>query len=288
MSHSDDAERMIEEANEDIEYEEEEVEPEVAAADLLDLWSRTCSPISLTASEGASSSQNSVHVSVDDDNDDLLCVTYGTGDLGKDTYIFSLNGKLKFVAVDEKDIPITRSNIKETKNDQYNVTIEIQRAAGDVLESRLNSIYRQASSGESGTFLTTRLGQEVTPESFCHSWRRDCRLYIRNFVARPPQQNFSPKRKFSVPGSPNNLIKPTNFVFGPAPLFYDEEGHYVSASKVRSQMLGKEVRVMFTVKLSPSQVVGKVFSNLEILSVQALNSEVSLSPAKKRRLSLGI
>lgn len=261
------------------------------------------SPVSFTSDENRATGNNSIHVHPGDDaqDRDTVSVTYGLGDLSTDTCIFSLDGKLSFVAITEEDVINSRNQNKQTRNDQYNVTIDVSRASSDILERRLNSVYAEASVGEPGHLLKTKSGlQNISSDNFHSSWRLDSRLFLRSFVARP-QENFSAKRKFSIPILPSDLIKPRNFVYGPAPIFFDDEGHYIQPSEVRSQALQKDVRVMFTVnftvnitrtslKLSPTPN-GKIYCNFDVLSVEVLSPQevkVSASPGKKRRLALGI
>lgn len=288
--------------DDEIEFEEIEAQPEVldvvaevAAADLLALWTRSCCPISFTSitsesSQGTPRNEKVFHVTIDDNNSDRsnVLVTFGSGDIGRDTCIFSLDGKLTFVAVDEEDVIRTRSQMRSTRNDQYNVTIDLSRASSDAVERNLNQIFSKATSGPTGKQIATKTGlTSVSRDNFHASWRSDVRLFIRNFVARP-QKNFSDKRDFSVPDSSSKLKKPANFVYGPAPLFFDEDGHYIPPKNVRDEVLQKDVRVMFTIDMSPSPL-GKVYCNLELLSVQVLSSSVvAASPSKKRRLELGI
>lgn len=278
--------------HEEIDYEEEvlDIDREVAAADLLALWTESCCPVSFTSTSSGSSKANPFHVTIEEDSSERcnVLVTYGSGDIGRDTCIFSLDGKLSFVAIAESDIIQTRSQNRSVRNDQYNITIHLGRAASDAVEKNLNQIFAKASSGATGRNLATKAGlKSINCDSFHSSWRSDIRLYIRNFVARP-QRDFSEKREFSVPNSSSELLKPKNFVYGPAPLFFDEEGHYISPENVREEVLGKDVRVMFTISVSPS-ALGKVYCNLEVLSVR-INSGalVADSPSKKRRLELGI
>lgn len=272
------------------ELEEYDVDAEVAASDLLAMWTTACSSLSFISTKSdstRSSSREDFHVSVDEEAGDRspLSVTYGCGDITKDTCIFALNGKLNYVAVTVEDMVNTRSSNKLTKNDQYKVTIDLSRSASDTLDRRLNQIYSKAISDAHDT-LATRAGlHAVTCENFLTSWRVDLRLFIRNSVARP-QNNFSEKRAFSVLKS-SQLKKPGNFVFGPAPLFFDETGRYIPPQNVRAEAVRKDVKVMFTINLSPS-TMGNIFCNFDILSVQILNSVVHDSPSKKRRLELGI